>query len=111
VTGAVIRKNEISMTDSCCGAISIFDSVSSSTISHNTLLGSAAWAVGLVPTLAHAFIFSHTRDKVWRGPSGTVVDFGVNNVFVGCRYFRRSYHRFHAHGSGGSDWPVMSRNA
>jgi hypothetical protein len=105
IVGAVIRKNEISMTDSCCGAISIFDSVSSSTISHNRLRGNAQWGVGLVATglldpteavgnkfvgndieqltasLAHAFFFTHTRDNVWRGPSGTVVDFGVNNVF------------------------------
>jgi hypothetical protein len=105
IRGAVIRRNEISMTDSCCGAITIFDDVSSSTISHNQLLGGATWAVGLVPTglvepteaagnrfvgndiarfaptLAHALFFSHTRDNVWRGPSGTVVDLGVDNVF------------------------------
>jgi hypothetical protein len=35
----------------------------------------------LTASLAHAFFFTHTRDNVWRGPSGTVVDFGVNNVF------------------------------
>jgi hypothetical protein len=105
ISGAVIRRNVISMTDSCCGAISVFDSVSSSSISHNELQGRAAWAVGLVPTglvdpteaagnkfvgndieqivpsLAHVLFFSHTRDNVWRGPSGSVVDFGVNNVF------------------------------
>jgi hypothetical protein len=106
VTGAVIRRNEVSMLDSCCGAISIFDNVSSSTVSQNTLRGTAAWAVGLVPTglvelagaaanrfvdnridqfdpsLAHVVFFSHTSENVWRGPSGIIIDFGIDNVFV-----------------------------
>ena len=105
IFGAVVRGNDISMADSCCGAISIFDSVSSSSISQNTLRGSATWGVGLLPTgladpteaaanrfigndvspllatFAHVLFFSHARENVWRGPSGTVIDLGLDNVF------------------------------
>ncbi len=111
IQGAVIHGNEISMSGSCCGAVSLFDTVSFSTISQNTLRGTAEWGFGLLATgavrgteavgntfvgndisqftagTAHAFsahvsFFDHAHDNVFRGPSGTVVDFGQNNVFT-----------------------------
>jgi hypothetical protein len=106
ILGAVIRRNEISMNSSCCGAISLFDDVSFSTISHNWLRGSAEWGFGLVPSgfvqepeatgntfvgndisqlsagIAHVLFFSHAHDNVFRGPSGTALDLGENNLFI-----------------------------
>ena len=91
IQGAVIHKNEISMSGSCCGAISLFDSVSFSTISQNTLRGSAEWGLGLLLATdgeavgntfvendisqftagtAHVFFFHHARDNVFRGRAG-----------------------------------------
>jgi hypothetical protein len=84
----------------------IYDDISSSTISHNKLRGSAGWGFGLLPTglvdgaeavgnkfigndisrftpsLADVIFFSHTRDNIFRGPSGIVIDFGTNNLFT-----------------------------
>jgi hypothetical protein len=106
IEGTVIVGNEISMSGSCCGAITLFDSVSFSTISQNILRGTAEWGFGLLATgavpdteavgntfagndisqlavgTAHVFFFDHAHDNVFRGPSGTVVDLGDDNVFT-----------------------------
>jgi hypothetical protein len=101
----VIHGNEISMSGSCCGAITLFDTVGFSTISRNTLRGTAEWGFGLIPSgvrgteavgntfigndisqltagTAHVYFFDHAHDNVFRGPSGTVIDLGDNNVFT-----------------------------
>ena len=106
ILGAVIDDNEISIANTCCGAISLFDDVSFSTIRRNRLHGTGVYALGLVPTglvaspravgnffsgnaisqftpdLAHVLFFSHARNNLFIGPSGIVVDLGENNRFL-----------------------------